>query len=67
MQAYLERDWPGAIAQRIADEWSGKADFPEDACLLESVLRELLAMHPDACRRLIGTGVIEEDYVKPVD
>ncbi|MCF7796392.1 MAG: hypothetical protein K9N11_01275 [Lentisphaeria bacterium] len=52
-----------AIALRISDEWSGKHDFPDDAKLLKSVLETLLENNPDQCMLLIGTGIIEENYL----
>ena len=51
-----------AIALRISDEWSGKNEFPEDAALLQSGLEKLLINNPDDCKKLIGTGIIEENY-----
>jgi len=51
-----------AISYRIADEWDGAKEFPEDANLLREILEKLLIAHPDECRKLIGTGIIEEDY-----
>ena len=51
-----------AIAMRISDEWAGGDDFPEDAVVLRQVLAELFTKHPDACQKLIGTGIIEENY-----
>ncbi len=51
-----------AIAVRISDEWQGREDFPEDAELLENILFRLFNAHPDECCKLIGTGIIEEDY-----
>lgn len=41
--------------------------LPDDAKLLEEVLRNALAKSPKECRRLIGTGIIEEDYFEPLD
>lgn len=55
-----------AIALRISDEWSGKNEFPEDAALLQSGLEKLLINNPDDCKKLIGTGIIEEDYFEKV-
>jgi hypothetical protein len=54
--------WAQAIAIRIADEWSGKIDFPDDKELLTSVLRRCFQNSPSICEELIGTGIIEEDY-----
>lgn len=57
-----EHDWADAIASRISDEWSGKKEFPEDAEKLRKVLKQLFSKSPEACKELIGTGIIEEDY-----
>ena len=57
--------WARAIAERVADEWDGKAESPEDAELLRSVLQKTLSACPDECMRLVGTGVIEESYFEP--
>ncbi len=54
--------WARAIANRIADEWDGKQDFPNDAKLLEDILSKLFMAHPEECYKLIGTGIIEEDF-----
>ena len=54
--------WAKAIAGRITDEWDGHQDFPEDAIMIENILTKLLIQHPEECIKLIGTGVIEEDY-----
>ena len=43
------------------------ADFPEDAELLRRLLSRLRRQHPDECRDLIATGIIEEDYFRPLD
>lgn len=51
-----------ALALRISDEWSGKQDFPEDAALLKEILERLFINNPDECKKLIGTGLIEENY-----
>lgn len=51
-----------AIARRLSDEWDGKQDFPEDAKLLREILEKLLLNNPDECKKLIGTGIIEENY-----
>ena len=55
-------DWAQAIALRLSDEWAGKSDFPNDAELLCRVLTRLFKAHPDETRKLIGTGIIEENY-----
>jgi hypothetical protein len=51
-----------AISYRLADEWNGASGFPEDAKLLREVIEKLLTENPDECKKLIGTGIIEEDY-----
>jgi len=56
------KDFAKAISIRIADEWDGANDFPEDTNLLQEILEKLFSFHPDECRRLIGTGIIEEEY-----
>ena len=50
------------ISYRLADEWDGASEFPEDASLLRKVLEKLLTENPEECKKLIGTGIIEEDY-----
>jgi len=55
-------NWAHAIAGRIADEWANNEEFPQDADIIADVLTRLLTLHPEECQRLIGTGVIEEDY-----
>ena len=67
MPRITNAQWADAIAKRIADEWSGRDDCPEDAELLESVLSDVFRRSPDACHRLIGTGIIEEGYFDPLD
>ena len=62
----LNGDWAEAIATRIADEWSGKGDFPDDAERLRVVLMELFAASPESVAKLVGTGIIEEDYFEPL-
>ena len=51
-----------AISIRVTDEWGGAHDFPDDANLLQEILEKLFSLHPDECRQLIGTGIIEESY-----
>ena len=51
-----------AISYRLADEWDGASGFPEDARLLRTVIEKLLTENPEDCKKLIGTGVIEEGY-----
>ena len=60
-------EWAEAISMRIADEWAGKDDFPDDAALLQSVLSGALKASPSECMRLVGTGIIEETYFDPID
>ncbi|TAL17015.1 hypothetical protein EPN96_07510 [bacterium] len=62
MQIITNSDWANAIALRLSDEWFGKEDFPEDAHVLRRILADLLTKSPMMCERLIGTGIIEEDY-----
>lgn len=59
--------WASAIAERLSDEWDGKSEFPEDAELLKEVLAKALSAFPDQCMRLVGTGIIEEDYFEPLN
>jgi len=56
------KDFASAISYRLADEWHGAPDFPEDAILLRNVIEKLLLENPEECKKLIGTGIIEEDY-----
>lgn len=51
-----------AISCRLSDEWDGSTEFPEDAILLRKILEKLLIENPEDCNKLIGTGIIEEDY-----
>jgi hypothetical protein len=67
MQNITNNKWAATIANRITDEWSGKNDFPEDADLLRDVLNKLLVENPDQCKRLVGTGIIEENYFTEID
>ena len=57
-----DADWAEAVATRIADEWYGMSGFSDDHAILHDVLRDLFILHPEHCNRLIGTGVIEENY-----
>lgn len=54
--------WAEAIALRLADEWDGAREFPEDAETLRDVLETTLKSCPKECKKLIGTGIIEETY-----
>ena len=51
-----------AISYRLVDEWEGASEFPEDALLLRKIIEKLLTENPEDCKKLIGTGIIEEDY-----
>ena len=53
-------DWAVAIAQRLSDEWDGGDAVDKEN--LVSVLYEALRGRPAECMRLVGTGIIEEDY-----
>lgn len=55
-------DFAGAISSRLVDEWDGAKEFPEDANLLRGILEKLFIAHPEECKKLIGTGIIEENY-----
>ncbi|MCF7791804.1 MAG: hypothetical protein K9M56_07385 [Victivallales bacterium] len=66
MQIINNKKWAYAISERLSDEWHFKSDFPEDAELLKSVLYDLLLSSPENCKKLIGTGIIEEDYFKKI-
>ena len=56
------KDFARAISYRLVDEWHGASEFPEDAILLRKVLEKLLRENSEDCKKLIGTGIIEEDY-----
>jgi len=60
------RAFAKAISYRLADEWYGASEFPEDAVLLRKVLERSLSDNPEECKKLIGTGIIEEDYFEPL-
>lgn len=51
-----------AISCRLCDEWDGSTEFPEDTILLRKILEKLLRENPEDCKKLIGTGIIEDDY-----
>lgn len=59
--------WAKAVAERLSDEWDGRAEFPEDAELLREVLAKALSAVPDECMRLVGTGVIEDSYFELIE
>jgi hypothetical protein len=52
------------ISYRLTDEWDGVSEFPEDAIVLRKVLVKLLIENPKDCKKLIGTGIIEDDYLE---
>lgn len=56
------KKWAKAIAARISDETDAAQNFPEDALLLEDVLTTLFSENPWAVQKLIGTGIIEDNY-----
>ena len=62
MQGMNYAKWAKAIAIRVSDEWIGNQDFTEDSDLLRGVIEKLLKDNPQECKKLIGTGIIEEDY-----
>jgi hypothetical protein len=55
-------DWSVAISIRITDEHDAKYEFRDDIDLLKDVLTQLFLENPWAITKLIGTGIIEEDY-----
>ena len=67
MNSPSNADWAKAISLRIVDEHSLKDDFPEDTDLLRLVLEKLLLQNEWAVKKLIGTGIIEENYFEPLN
>jgi len=60
---YSINQWSKAIALRLSDEWDGNRKGNEDdIILLRRVLENSLKRNPCACKKLIGTTIIEEDY-----
>lgn len=55
-------NWAQAIALRITDELHTKEEFPEDVDMLRKILERLFSENEWAVKKLIGTGIIEEDY-----
>lgn len=55
-------DLASNLAARIADEWTGKQEFPEDAVLLSEVLTKLFRRNPTESKKLLGTGILEQNY-----
>lgn len=66
MKNPTNRDWSKAIARRITDELPLQEDSPEDAALLQKILENLFSKNSWAVNKLIGTGIIEEDYFEPL-
>lgn len=62
MQKITDKQWAIAIATRVSNEWSGRTEFPEDAELLKDVLVKCLTSRFPEAEKLIGTGIIEDDY-----
>lgn len=60
------KEWAEAIATRITDELDIAQSFPEDVGVLKNVLSTLLLENPWAIQKLVGTGIIEENYFEPV-
>lgn len=55
--------WAKAIALRISDEWNGNVEENrENVTLLRKSLEHSLKKNQNACKALIGTTIIEEDY-----
>jgi len=61
------KNWATAISIRIADEWAGKQESPEDAELLKDVLFKCFQSNSAEMAKLIGTGIIEEDFFKALN
>ncbi len=59
--------WADAIALRIVDEMYSKDEFEEDYKALQGILRTLFLQNPWAIKKLIGTGIIEENYFEPLE
>lgn len=49
------------LATRIADEWTGKEEWPEDVGILRNVLCHCFESCPDQAKKLIGTGIYEQE------
>lgn len=67
MAIQKDNDWANAISLRIVDELPLKDDFPQDSELLRSVLQRLFSENQWATEKLIGTGLIEQDYFEPLN
>lgn len=61
------KNWANAIALRITDELTIKDDFPEDIDMLRNVLEKLFSTNKWAIKKVIGTGIIEEDYFEKLN
>ena len=66
MKKFERNRWAAAIALRISDEWTGAADFPNDALLLRAYLEKILKNDVEAIQSFILTGIIESDYFEKV-
>lgn len=64
---FSNKDWSHAIALRITDELSVKSEFPEDSAMLCDILEKLFLDNSWAVEKIIGTGIIEANYFKPLD
>lgn len=62
-----KNDWANAIALRITDELSTKNDFPEDVDILRNVLEKLFAENEWAIEKVVGTGIIEDNYFEKLN
>lgn len=59
--------WADAIAIRIADEWNGSKEFIEDAEMLKNLIKTSIQKNPCCLNKIIGTGIIEEDFFNELD
>ena len=60
-------NWAQAISLRIVDEHPLKDEFPKDSETLRTVLEKLFLENEWAVKKLIGTGLIEENYFEPLN
>ena len=54
--------WSEAVSTRIIDEWDGSKVFTDDAETLKKLIKKALFQNPIFLKKLIGSGLIEEDY-----
>ena len=54
--------WSEALSTRIIDEWDGSKAFTDDAETLKKLIKKALFQNPIFLKKLIGSGIIEEDY-----